>query len=80
MPKLIAVLTAVLVGAVVALGLCQAMSGREGNATKTATPSCEKCSNTCFAHGRTKVESIACMADCRRTTAADVQCSLDLRS
>ena len=30
MPKLIAILVAVLVGAVIALGLCQAMSGREG--------------------------------------------------
>jgi len=30
MPKLIAILAAMLVGAVVALGLCQALSGREG--------------------------------------------------
>ena len=30
MPKLIAILAAVLVGAVVALGLCQVLDGREG--------------------------------------------------
>ena len=30
MPKLIAILAAVLVGAVIALGLCQVLSGREG--------------------------------------------------
>ena len=36
MPKLIAILAAVLVGAVVALGLCQAVSGREGVASTEA--------------------------------------------
>ena len=37
MPKLIAILAAVLVGAVVALGLCQAASGREGVAGSGST-------------------------------------------
>ena len=41
MPKLIAILAAMLVGAVVALGLCQALSGREGMASmaKNVQPS-----------------------------------------